>query len=584
MCNVSISSRTLDDDSAFKNIEYISGYFVLENNGMLSQMVAPTLAGIGSDLRIDSNDVLEAVVFANLTNIEGGVSVQDNDMLQGINLQALDNVGGGIEIENNNMLKMVNFGSFKQISNLTIRRNPSLTSLEFKVQSSYLSFPIEITENDKLAEVKTDSSIRVSTLLVQGNGVLNSIDFKNALDCDCDEPGITIRNNVNLTSLESSFENFEGCGYCDDGTCELFIDIQNNSKLSLMDNCFAALEHVQDVILCENGLLALDHVFPKLLDFNSMNITKNDELESVTFPTVLNSYGYVDISDNAALENIKFPNLTMVGDVTIQDNARLGSLNFPSLQTANNIIIEQNENLSLVEFAKLKNCSENEGETSTCELSISNNPKLEFLDSSFPDFNGHSGTNITIRNNTVLQSLNNAFTSLQNASIVSISENLQLNSLNGTFKNLKYAQQKISISNNTNLRSMSNSFSSVTSGENDPQDYEDGLIIEISGNEKLTSLEGIFSSLKGWYNNNSTHQRNCVSTSINIMNNSALKSLNGSFSSLYAFCNHDVSIYSINIRIHSNPSLCTSNVESFCDVHGVNTSSRFCDYTGNAKC
>ncbi len=395
------------------------------------------------------------VLSGAITNEEAATRINER---VGVNTQF-------IIIQNTTNLTTVRLSGITEVIDIDINNNEALASISLPDLGTVVT-SLNLSSNTMLTSVEAPALLSVNLMTIRDNDNLNSTDFPLLEDIST----FIFEENANLTSFSLPvLESVEG----------LFI--RSNENLNEIN--LTQLANISRIRISENANLT-SFTLPALESTSDMSvslisITRNDRLETITMPQLVN-FGDVTIEDNLALTSINFPFLTTVsllrvsgtllsnivlpamtnaGSLSLSFNSALTELGFPVLEMVNSLSISSNNVLRFFEMPELTTIGILEGqqqdvliETFSNEGSIfiGNNDNLEGY--SFPQLsilNGRininsnsrlealgidaqlssesSVSNISIRNNRLLSTLN--FTNLTNVGSLSISFNEALQTI-----------------------------------------------------------------------------------------------------------------------------------------------------------
>ncbi|KAJ1916347.1 cell wall protein Ecm33 [Mycoemilia scoparia] len=268
----------------------------VESNDDLGSVVS--CSKFKGDITI-KNTPIAGINFGGLSEVDGSIFIENNKDLNNIYLSGLEKITGQLFVGNNTKLSVLNVDKLSEVKEFRAINNPNMGEVTFHNISSIETIQIIQTSVSNLGIVSAES---LKNIEITSNKKLDSIGFPN------------------LT---------ETSGYV------LFADNGKNGKVSLPElakingNCSFS------------DLSELD--IGKLKSVGSDFTISANSFKNITIRTLEKTGKAVTISENSALENITFPNLTDIGgSLNIQNNTKMTYLypdSFPKLKSISGSIV-----------------------------------------------------------------------------------------------------------------------------------------------------------------------------------------------------------------------------------------------------
>jgi hypothetical protein len=441
LANANFSALEVVGSNLLTNLQINAGLFEVRGNTNLVTINFSSLTTINGQVDFIQNSALQNLGFQNLNSIKRGIRISSNPLLS--NIDGLSQLNGNItsfllngsNTTNLNALSNVTSIGVLDVGDLILQNNPLLTDISGLSGITIIYKSLQITNNDALLNLvglNTLTEIATSGLLINDNDLLANIDgLENltSVGVSGNSANIQIINNSSLISLGlSSLTSLKGSLIIQSNPvltdvsainlsnyfplCDCGFTLQNNTSLqNLMGMTIKQLNGAVQII--DNpALQSIDFTLTNPSTVRSLVIDNNTVLQTISglgnVSHVNSAFGTFRIFNNDSLENLNGLGLTsVVGSfVSIRNNDALvdvnGLLQLTSLGT--NVAIEVRNNAALLNVDGFKNIS------SAGRLFVQTNPMLQNVD-------GFSG--IT------------QFTSTSETRLLSITDNLNLESIQG---------------------------------------------------------------------------------------------------------------------------------------------------------
>jgi hypothetical protein len=431
-----IGNQSLQSLTGLQNISIIpANLYIRYCNALVSLDGLEGLQAVGNNFSVDDNDLLtDLSSLSNLDSVSGYLNIVNNEVLEGLaGLENLSYVGKGLTIDRNQTLNNLNGIeglSLDSAKAVRVTNNPNLSVCNVEAICNYLSNPqgtVSIYRNaqgcSNPAEIAILCGIQQFCLPFGDNFFLSQADIDNfpSLYPGCDQlTGITIivgEDIVNLNGLSqiTSVSGTLDIGNSIFGNPPALQNLEGLNNVSSVGRHFVlqGLPYITDL----SGIEGITSVG------SGIGIYSNDLLTSLSSLSVEQVDGYVSISNNSSLKNLRgLEGLTEIpNDLYISGNESLDSLvglnslvnvggiciisdcpNLTSLSGLDNVehlgalSIEDNENLENI--SALGNLTSLNG-----YLRIDSNEKLSSL-SGIDGIDAGSITDLSIAYNSLLSS------------------------------------------------------------------------------------------------------------------------------------------------------------------------------------
>ena len=270
------------------------------------------LCGVGGDLLIGE---VESVDLPALSTLRGELILQSNPTLVRLGLEALER-SGRVRVRDNPVLEEVDIGSLAQVGgSFIIRENPALTGLDLG-GLAVVEGPIEVSQNASLAQLQTPRSL---------------VDHADAIEISALPELSAVRGFPGLLSVAGAIR-MEGLGLAQ---VVAFPDLRSAGSVQLVNwpamgqlRAFGAVEVIGGTLrVAEIGPVPSVDLFGQVRTVGGGLVVDRFRGRSVIgFPLLEQVDGALEISNNAALVELRFPLLSSTGGLSIHDDPQLPDL------------------------------------------------------------------------------------------------------------------------------------------------------------------------------------------------------------------------------------------------------------------
>jgi len=305
------------------------------------------LCGVGGDLVVGE---VESVDLPALLSLRGELVVQANPTLLRLGLDELER-SGRVRVRDNPVLEEVRIASLAEVGgSLIVRDNPALGGLDLTSLAA-VEGPFEVSRNASFTQLQTPQSLVAHGDAIEISGL----------------PELSsVRGFPGLSSVSGAIR-MEGIGAAQ---VVAFPDLQTAGSVQLVSwpamgqvRAFGALEVVRGTLrVAEVGPIPSVDLFGRLRTVGGGLVVDRFRGRSVIgFPLLEEVDGALEISNNTALVELRFPALDSTGGLRIHDDPLLPDLlGLQSLGTVGgNLEVYRNGSLSTL--AGLDNLSVIEG-------------------------------------------------------------------------------------------------------------------------------------------------------------------------------------------------------------------------------
>jgi len=526
----------------------------IEQNEKLSKIdIASPIQSINGSLKINNCKSLKSITaFGNVAKINGSLIITNNDSLT----------------------KLDAFSQLTTANDLSIQNNAALANLDALNNLNMLNGSIEIAGNAKLVSISGISNIPASHiknlgLSIQFNALLSICDLPNictylqgtgprtivgnAAGCDSEQ---TVKNAcsppaapVALAATNVTFPGFTANWQASAGATEYFLDVSTSNTFANFITGYnnRSLGNVTNFNV--TGLSTNTTHYYRVRASKAAGTSPNSNSITVSFAQC--PLGDVTVNTQAQVDNFKilYPNcIQITGNLNITDNSSITNLNgFSNLENVTGAIniVRNAALLSLDGLQNLKSVGGN--------FWIDGNAILTKVNS----LNKLSSSGwLYVGDNKELTELS-GFNSMNQFSIISITGNLKLNTINFTNPAIQI-NGNFNLVNNPQLQTI-NSLGNVSSIKGILTIDNHALLSNLDAFSKLTSVSDIILKNNASLNQvDAFNSLNSLDGSLQIIGNNKLNSITG-------FANIPSSnIKSSGLIIQNNPLLAVCNQPNIC--------------------
>ncbi|HUS33244.1 MAG TPA: hypothetical protein VMZ53_32300 [Kofleriaceae bacterium] len=149
----------------------VSGDIYIHNNDKLTDIANIVAKSTVKSIRVEYNPLLPNLGGLNRASIvSGATSITNNLKLTAVDFTSMQRLEGGVTISDNTVLTSIQLSSLQSVGNVSISRNPALTTLSNMSSMTNVHGAFSIDDNDALVSLgQFGSSITVDTNVTIAN-------------------------------------------------------------------------------------------------------------------------------------------------------------------------------------------------------------------------------------------------------------------------------------------------------------------------------------------------------------------------------------------------------------------------------